>query len=132
MEFASQSIDIGLVVKDIAASLDFYCRTLGWGKVGEMPLSGHRTMHLLRVGGSILKLQDLHEAAPPVGPKGMLEQAGIRYFTVEIRDLENVVADLTQSGCEFTRPFQEISPGVFIAMLQDPDGNTIELVERTS
>ena len=109
MEIVSRSIDIGLVVTDIAASLEFYCGTLGWEKVGEMSLPGHRTMHLLRVGDSLVKLQVLHDGAPPLGPRGMLEQAGIRYFTVEVRELERVVEELKRSGCEFTRPFQEIS-----------------------
>ena len=52
---AKDSLDLGIIVSDIKASLDFYQKTLGLEFVGITPL-WFGTMHRLRFGTSDFKL----------------------------------------------------------------------------
>ncbi len=130
MDVAKPGIDLGVLVRDIEGCLRFYCEDLGLPKVAEIPFPGNRTMHRIQIGDSVLKLMQYQDGAPPAGPTGREEQAGIRYFTIAIHDLPGVIARLEAKGHRFTVPLRQSRPGVWIAMLQDPDGNTVELLEQ--
>lgn len=127
MRVCRPSIDLGLVTSDIEASLRFYCEDLGLEKVDAISLPGSRTMHRLRCGDGLLKIQELHDGPPAPGPPGITARAGIRYFTIWVSDLPELAARLEARGVPFARALQEYRLGVFNAMVFDPDGNTIEL-----
>ena len=129
MEIAKPGIDLGILVRDVDACVRFYCDDLGLPKVAEIPFPGNRTMHRIQIGDTVLKLMEYRDGAPPAGPRGREAQAGIRYFTISVRDLPAVVAELEAKGHTFTVPLREARPGVWIAMLEDPDGNTVELLD---
>ena len=128
MKPAKNSLDLGLIVRDIKASLNFYQNLLGLEFVGTTPL-WFGTMHRLRFGESDFKLIEPKEVPPP-GALGLEKQLGLRYVTFVIEDLSEVCTDLKKTGIEFTLPEREIRPGVCIAMVKDPDGNIVEFVER--
>lgn len=128
MEIAKPGIDLGVFVKDIEGCLRFYCDGLGLQKVGEVPLGPGRTMHRLQIGDSVLKLNHYAENAPEAGPRGFAKRLGLGYFTIAVRDLPGVVKELEGKGMTFTVPLREFRPGVHICMLEDPDGNTVELL----
>jgi catechol 2,3-dioxygenase-like lactoylglutathione lyase family enzyme len=128
MQVAKEGIDLGVLVRDVDACLKFYCDDLGLPKVGEIPFPGGRTMHRIQIGNTVLKLMQYQENAPPAGPRGLGAQSGIRYFTITVQDLPGVVKELESKGLTFTVSPRESRPGVWIAMLEDPDGNTVELL----
>lgn len=122
------SLDVGVIVSDIKASLNFYQNILGLTFVGTVPL-WFGTMHRLRFGTSDFKLVE-PKTVPPRGAVGLEKQIGFRYVTFVIENLSELCKDLQKSGIEFTLPEKEIRPGVRIAMVKDPDGNVVEFVER--
>ena len=128
MKPAKNSLDLGVVVSDIKASLHFYQNILGLEFVGTMPL-WFGTMHRLRFGESDFKLIEPKEVPPP-GAIGLENQLGFRYVTFVIENLSEFCDELKKNGIEFTLPEREIRPGVRIAMVKDPDGNIVEFVER--
>jgi catechol 2,3-dioxygenase-like lactoylglutathione lyase family enzyme len=130
MKLAKDSLDVGVYVSDIKASLDFYRNTLGleFAEEIELPIG---TMHRLKCGTSDFKLVD-PEKAPPKGPSGMRDQLGFRYVTFVVGNLSELCRGLEEKGVEFFMPETEIRPGVRIAMVKDPDDNTVEFVERSS
>jgi glyoxylase I family protein len=128
MEVAKPGIDLGVLVRDAEACVRFYTEDLGLPKVGEVPFPGNRTMHRIQIGDSVLKLMQYGDQALPAGPYEREAQSGLRYFTISVRDLPGVVKGLEAKGHSFTIPLREIRPGVWIAMLQDPDGNSVELL----
>ena len=128
MEPAKDSLDLGIIVSDIKASLHFYQNILGLQFVGEMPL-WFGTMHRLRFGSSDFKLID-PQKRPPKGSVGLEGQLGFRYVTFVIKNLSNLCEELRNKGIEFVIPEKEMRPGVCIAMVKDPDGNIVEFVER--
>ena len=128
MKPAKDSLDIGVIVSDIKASLHFYQNLLGLEFVGTMPL-WFGTMHRLRFGESDFKLIEPKEV-PPGAAIGLEKQLGFRYVTFVIENLSQLCDDLKKNNIEFTVPEREIRPGVRIAMVKDPDGNIVEFVER--
>ncbi len=128
MKPAKNSLDLGVIARDIKASLHFYQKLLGLEFVGTTPL-WFGTMHRLRFGESDFKLIEPKEV-PPVGAMGLENQLGFRYVTFVIENLSEVCDDLKKNGIEFTVPEREFRPGVRIAMVKDPDGNIVEFVER--
>jgi catechol 2,3-dioxygenase-like lactoylglutathione lyase family enzyme len=129
MKAAKDSLDLGIVVSNIEASLRFYRDILGLEFVGTMPL-WFGTMHRLRFGSSDFKLIE-PKTVPPAGAIGMEKQLGFRYVTFVIEDLSGLCSELKEKAITFTVTEREIRPGVRIAMVKDPDGNIVEFVERS-
>ncbi len=129
IEGAKDSLDIGILVRDINASLNFYQNILGLRFIEKIPASPG-TMHRLRFGNSDFKLID-PSPMPSQGPIGLGAQLGYRYVTFVIKNLSKVCAELEKKGIEFVVKEKEVRPGVRIAMVKDPDGNVVEFVERT-
>lgn len=129
MEPAKDSLDLGILVTDIKASLNFYQNILGLKFVDEMPLWFGK-MYRLRFGSSDFKLID-PQTKPPKGPVGLETQIGFRYVTFVVKNLPKLCAELKGKGIEFALAEREIRPGVRIAMVKDPDGNIVEFVERS-
>ena len=129
MKPAKNSLDIGVIVSDIKASLNFYQNILGLEFVGTVPL-WFGTMHRLRFGTSDFKLVE-PKVLPPRGTIGLENQLGFRYVTFVIENLSELCADLQKIGIEFNVLEREMRPGVRIAMVKDPDGNVVEFVERS-
>jgi len=129
MDPAKDSIDLGVVVSDIKASLHFYQELLGLKFIETVPL-WFGTMHRLRFGTSDFKLID-PSTRPPKGLIGLESQLGFRYVTFLIKNLSNLCKKLQDKGIAFEIPEKEVRPGVRIAMVRDPDGNVVEFVERS-
>ena len=129
MEPDKDSLDIGILVSDIDASLNFYQHTLGLQYLGEAPL-WFGTMYRLRFGSSDFKLIKPH-TIPPKGAIGLENQLGYRYVTFVIKNLSELLSELQNKGVDIVLPEREIRPGVLIAMVKDPDGNIVEFVQRS-
>ncbi len=129
MKPAKDSLDLGIVVSDIKASLNFYQNTLGLEFVGTTPV-WFGTMHRLRFGTSDFKVIE-PKTVPPKGAIGVEKQLGFRYVTFVVKNLTELCAGLKSKGIEFAVPEKEVRPGTRIAMVKDPDGNIVEFVERS-
>ena len=127
MKLAREALDLGVFVSDINASLKFYQETLGLEKVDETKLP-FGMMHRLSYGNSFFKLIDPNEM-PPKGPTGLLDQLGFRYVTFPVKNISEICEALKEEGVTFNVPETELRPGVRIAMVEDPDGNTVEFVQ---
>lgn len=126
------SFDLGVVIRDADASLAFYRDLLGLEEEGVLPMPGMGTMHRLRCGTAVLKLI-VPEKDPGVGspPGGPTSGYGLRYWTITVDNLDAMAAEAEQAGYSVPVPPLDLRPGVRIAMLQDPDGNWVELLEPT-
>ena len=129
MDPAKDSMDLGVLVSDIQASLHFYQELLGLKFIQKIPL-WFGTMYCLRFGTSDFKLVD-PSARPPKGLIGLESQLGFRYVTFVIKNLSDLCKELRSKGIAFEVPEKELRPGVRIAMVRDPDGNVVEFVERS-
>lgn len=130
MRASKDGIDVGLIVRDIEASLRFYVDGLGLELVEELEIPWG-TMHRLRFGESWLKLV-VPTTAPDVDvPVGLDAAPGIRYITFEVDDVEDAYTRVTNDGAGVYHalgPFG--SKGVVMGMVLDPDDNVVELLHR--
>jgi glyoxylase I family protein len=132
VQVSKDSIDLGIVVTDEKAAVGFYRDGLGLEWEGELPLPGGK-MYRLKCGTTVIKLLKLERTptAKPA-PGGPMGGQGYRYFTISVPDIRGLMARLEAKGIRATVPVTEFRPGVTIAMVTDPDGNTIEFLQNTA
>jgi catechol 2,3-dioxygenase-like lactoylglutathione lyase family enzyme len=130
VSLTKDSIDLGIVVRDPEKSLAFYRDVLGFAAAGEMPMPGGGTMYRLLCGTSMIKLVHPAKEPPASAPPGGIPGAyGYRYWTISVSNIGDVVADCTSAGVTVVVPVRELRPGITIAIVEDPDGNWVELLQ---
>lgn len=126
------AIDIGIIARDIDAMMTFYGDTLGLEFEASIPMPGGGTMNRFKVGDSIIKVIELDPAAPAdAAPGGIRGATGYRYWTITVGNLEASVQKAADAGAKIVVPAKEVREGVTIAIIADPDGNWVELLETS-
>ena len=127
---SKDSIDLGIVVRNADAALAFYRDTLGLDYQGEMPMPGGAVMHRLLAGTSLIKIV-VHGEIPAAAaaPGGIGGATGYRYWTMTVSNLDEATAACEEAGYNVAVSPREIRPGIKISMIEDPDGNWVELLE---
>ena len=132
MDIQKQAIDIGIIAKDIEAMLAFYRDTLELKFEAAIPMPGGGTMNRFKAGDSVIKVIELDPGAPAEAPPGGIRGAsGYRYWTIHINDLPAAVRKIESDGYRVVVPIKEIRDGVTIAIVADPDGNWVELLNNS-
>jgi catechol 2,3-dioxygenase-like lactoylglutathione lyase family enzyme len=144
--FTEGAIHIGVVVKDLEASLAFYTDVIGMTKTGgfEVDADFGEASGLtdgLAFSVTVLKLKDDPHATQfklmsfekdAKTPKSAhIEDAlGMRYITLMVADLAPVVARAKTAGVPFLgqTPVPLADSGNHFVLVQDPDGTFIELI----
>ena len=130
ISLSKDSIDIGIVVRDGEAALRFYRDTLGLEHIADTPAGNNGTMHRLMCGTTLVKVIEYPEppeAANPIG--GIPAASGYRYWTISVPNLDEMAKRCGDAGYTVAVEPREVRPGVRIAMIEDPDGNWVELLE---
>ncbi|NQV69525.1 MAG: VOC family protein [Pseudohongiella sp.] len=126
------AIDIGIVTKDIDAMMTFYGDTLGLEFEGAIPMPGGGTMNRFKVGDSVIKVIELDPAAPAeAAPGGIRGASGYRYWTITVGNLQACVQKAADAGARIVVAEKVVREGVTIAIIADPDGNWVELLETS-
>jgi len=125
------AIDLGIITRQPDAMLAFYRDLLGLPLEATIPMPGGGTMHRLKVGDSVVKIIET-EPSPPADavPGGIRAATGYRYWTVHIVDLAAALATVEEAGHRVLLGPKVVREGVTIAMVEDPDGNWVELLEQ--
>ena len=130
IELSKQAVDVGIVVADIDLALRFYCDEIGLPDEGTMAMPDGGTMHRLQCGQSMLKVIS-YERAPARGVHGAIGAAsGFRYVTIWVRDAEEIVERCRAAGRTVVVEPWEFRPGIVVGIVEDPEGNQVELVGR--
>ena len=125
------AIDIGIITKNPEGMMEFYQNLLGLPLEATIPMPGGGTMRRLRVGDSVVKIIDTDPEPPTEAvPGGIRAATGYRYWTIHIRGLKETVEQIAEAGYEVILGPKVIREGVSIAMVVDPDGNWVELLEQ--
>jgi predicted enzyme related to lactoylglutathione lyase len=92
-------------------------------------MPGGMHMHRLQCGSSVLKVVVLsREARAHSTPGGIGRATGFRYVTIKVDDIAAALATCAAAGVNVPIPVTDLRPGVQIAMIEDPDGNWVELL----
>jgi catechol 2,3-dioxygenase-like lactoylglutathione lyase family enzyme len=144
-EFPMGSIQIGVICSDLQKSIDFYTEVIGMVKTGGFSVDEAFAAKSGLTGGvpfdvTVLKLKDNPEAAewklmsfgkdathPP--QKYILDDTGMQYITIFVNSMKPFIERINEHNVtllEETPTFLE--DGRQFVLVQDPDGNFIELI----
>ncbi|MQY30378.1 VOC family protein [Nocardia aurantia] len=121
-----RQVEIGLVAAD-ESLVDFYVYAFGLRRV---PPSESRsgTLHRLQSDGVSMKV--MVPARPPAAADrtaAFMDVTGLRYLTFHVDDFDATVERVTERGGAVLHGPLEIGGGRRVAVLCDPDGNTVEV-----
>jgi hypothetical protein len=90
------------------------------------------TLHRLQSPGAVIKVMVPSEPPRAVDGEPFLAAKGIRYLSMWVTDFDGVIERCTaRAGSVLVAPF-EYEPGTRLAVIADPDGNAIEVIEAGS
>lgn len=123
-----------LRVGDLERSIEFYCRLLGMRLLERYDFEEAR-FSIVFISFS----DDFHSGAIELthnwDQQGYDVGNGYGHVAIGVPDIQTLCRELIEAGVEFrTEPKQQIEGGPLLAILKDPDGYEIELIQtrRTS
>ncbi len=143
--FSSKLIGIGVVVADLNRSIDFYVNGIGMVKTGSFTINedfGKRSGLTNGVPVSVTMLK--HENSPEANEwklmsfgkkathpqqKFIHDDTGMQYITIQVKSLKPIIERLKQQKVTFlgTTP-TPLNKDAHFVLVQDPDGNFVELI----
>jgi catechol 2,3-dioxygenase-like lactoylglutathione lyase family enzyme len=145
-EFASPTIDLGIVVSDLEKSLAFYTEAVGFTRTGEFTAGKDLTRDSGLSAGEELVIQTLTLGKGPgattiklMQPKDSPKETdqtyitsslGFSYLTIRVTSTKTALARLKKAGVKVLAKGPAMLPGnkVALTVVKDPDGNFVELV----
>ena len=149
-EFSRQTIDLGVVVKDVEKSVEFYTKAIGFQELPGFEVPGGfgkdtgltdgapLSIRVLTLGkdetATKLKLMQLPGVKSKPGDHSYIHsQLGYSYITIFVNDTAAAIKRLKKAG---VKPLAKSPVGlpkplpqdVFLTVVRDPDGNLVELV----
>jgi catechol 2,3-dioxygenase-like lactoylglutathione lyase family enzyme len=143
----TRPLEIGIVVGELERQITFYREGLGCTEVRRVDLPSAVTkpsglgssvtlVLMLTPGGEGIKLISPHggDSPPQARPDDLTSSRGVAYLTFGVADLDPAVRRLLAAGATLRSavPRVRTGPDTAIVFLDDPEGNTIELVERAT
>lgn len=111
---------IGIYVKDLDRSLEFYGEVFGFSEHSRLDL-GTTRIAFLDLGGSLLEI--VQRVEPPEAPSGSWSHLA---YTVD--DFDGLVGWLRGKGLELRE--MALDDGSRIVFFKDPDGHDVEIDEK--
>jgi catechol 2,3-dioxygenase-like lactoylglutathione lyase family enzyme len=128
LNLTKPSIDLALVTTNPDAVVAFYRDVIGLDDLGGFPTRVGR-MHRLGCGTSVLKVVSSTTPPPATAAGGGIDGAtGLRYWTIPVANLAEVVARCEAAGAPLPQPITAVRAGLTSAIVEDPDGNLVELL----
>jgi len=145
--FRTSTVDFGIVVSDLDASIKFYTEVLGLTKTGGFKVSADFAkstgltdnlpleIAVLKAGdaknGTNVKLMQVAGAQSKKADNTFIHsQLGVSYLTIHVTSTGAAMKRLKAAGVKpIANGTVELpNPGVFLTIVRDPDGNLVELV----
>ena len=117
VQLAESAIDLGIVVSNGPRALAFYCDLIGLEHIADMPMpiGGGGTMHRVQCGDWLLKLVAFDETPPAASGGGIPGALGLRYLTLIVSNLDEVLALCVGADVTVVAPTAPIFGQVFVS-----------------
>ena len=110
-----------LVVKGAAQAIDFYKQAFGAEELNRHEMGGAIMHASLRIGDSIVMLNDEFPSAPPAPSKDHPSPVTIHLY---VEDVDELYAKAQSAGAEVVMPLDDTFWGDRYAVLRDPYGHS--------
>jgi catechol 2,3-dioxygenase-like lactoylglutathione lyase family enzyme len=128
---AEPRLNAGIVANDRAEALAFWHELLGFPIAGEVSFPGLTIIRLM-VGESVLRICVPDKAAALAHAGDLSEETGLRYLTLAVRNLDEIVAAAAAKGYPVLAQPKVLRPGLRVAMISDGRGVSIEFQEMVA
>jgi catechol 2,3-dioxygenase-like lactoylglutathione lyase family enzyme len=112
---------VGIYIKDLERSVKFYKDLFGFEPVNRFD-SGESKIAILDIGGGLLEL--IQRPGSPVSPPS----GNWNHMALQVPEFDIVVSKLINMGVELRQV--TMANGNRLCFFKDPDGHTIELMEK--
>jgi len=146
--FSRLTIDLGCVVSDVDAAVEFYTKAIGFKVAGSFSVDGEYAKDVGLTNGTtlnitILTLGEGEDAtklklmspgdSAPVANQHITTSLGFSYITIFVHSMDEAMERLNEAGIKTVAksplPLPEnLDPSMALALVRDPDGNIVELV----
>ena len=130
-ELARPVLSVGIITTNFESMARFYTGLFSFEPLRPLVFPGSGTVHRFKAGESILRLMVPEETPAHDGASDeFLSATGYRYMTIEVTNMDVMVAAVESFGGSLAGGPFAITSHVQIAQLRDPDGNWMELVQE--
>jgi catechol 2,3-dioxygenase-like lactoylglutathione lyase family enzyme len=140
---ANTTRHVGIVVKDIAKTTDFWTNLIGFklhidaieqspyiDELLGIPNPGLRTVKLIDENGFIIELLDFANYPAKDNWEGNLATTGLTHIALTVDDLESLTTKLKENHYKFVSEIKKSPNGaVKVVFVKGPEGLMLELVE---
>jgi predicted enzyme related to lactoylglutathione lyase len=127
-KLSKRALDMGIISTNGSKMVAFYRDVLGLGQDPDVTIPNYGTIHKFNCGDSILRVMIPVTTPENVAGGAFMSRNGLRYITLNIDNLDEMVAECKQFGCAVPVDIRDLRPGVRCAQVQDPDGNYVEFI----
>jgi len=121
-----------LVVRDVAASMDFYKSVLGFQSAITVPEQAPYVFGSVTNGAVEIFFNDQKAVAEDYPPLGAKPIGGALTLFIEVEGIEEVLAKVKASKAKVVMPMKTQFYGMREFAFEDPEGWIITIAERTS
>jgi catechol 2,3-dioxygenase-like lactoylglutathione lyase family enzyme len=140
---ANTTRHVGIVVKDLAKTTDFWTNLLGFklqidaieqspyiDELLGIPNPGLRTVKLIDENGFIIELLKFANYPAKDSWEGNLASTGLTHISLTVRDLDSLTSKLKENDYKFISEVKNSPNGaVKVVFVTGPEGLMLELVE---
>ena len=133
---------IAISVKDMPSMLRFYRDLVGFEVEWDMDHRGGEALsevvgmpgadaHMVMLKGFGMHIELFHYYAPQGSRVRPARQCdfGLTHFALQVGDIRGFYTRLADAGVPFNCPPKNLRPGVWATYMQDPEDNTVELIQ---
>ena len=119
-----------LVVRDVAASMQFYSSVLGFQPAMKVPEQPPYVFGSVTSGGVEIFFNDQKAVAEEYPPLGARSIGGALTLFVEVEGIEEVLAAVQKSKAKIVMPLKQQFYGMREFAFEDPEGWIVTIAER--
>ncbi len=125
-----QKLTPNLIVRDVAASMEFYRSALGFRPAMKVPDEPPYVFGSVTSGGVEIFFNDQKAVAQDYPALGAKPIGGALTLFVEVEGIEEILAAIQKSGAKITMPLKDQFYGMREFAFEDPEGWVVTIAER--
>jgi len=125
-----QKLTPNLVVRDVAASIEFYRSVLGFEPAIKVPEQPPYVFGSVTNGAVEIFFNDRKAVAEDYPPLGMRAAGGALTLFIEVEGIDEVLAAVQKSKARIVMPLKQQFYGMREFAFEDPEGWIVTIAER--